>query len=877
MIWYLGSDPVQKNQECAVPLGIQGENESLVYTADVSDWLALWPSGVVALVLQAPDRSEPYMANTAIDRETGIVTWTITNFDTSIVGYGLGELRIVSNDVVKKSYRFATYIRPSVLSTAAEPPAPTPEWISDLLEVASDVQGVVDAAEAARDAAQAAQAAAELAQDKAETAQGKAEDAQTAAETAQGKAETAQTNAETAASNAQTYSQQASSFRGQAIIAKSEAVTAQGKAETAQGKAEAAQTAAETAQGKAETAQTAAETAQGKAEDAQEAAESALASTLSAKDDAISAITQQQVTSVAAVQAKGTEVIASIPADYSELSADVSDLKSAIGDITGPNKNFLYYYPWRVNGAKITFDGDNIIVEATSASTYRSGWCDIDVTGIDYVTLSYNSKSSDSSTATAASIRYGFVINGSNTWNSSSYVTSSPAVIKTMGQDTLRVALYVDQASVSVGTKSTYNKLQVEVGTEATAFSKTNYSAIDYYNRKELQEFESGIAEVVEDAITTVGLNKYNPDTKTTGFINANTGTINTNADYFTSDFIDVSDFQYGYAFTPKARKILFYDVNKEAIAASYYTNETAAGVIALNSSYKYIRLSWYKTSTNVMVCDAATLPPYEPYEIIAKDGINYLNAETKTKVEQIASGGILNGKKWAVCGDSFTAGADSGTLDSGKYAGQKIVYPYIIGNRTGINIYNFFQNGRTLAFPETPGDFVNSLTCPTAVYYYQNIPDDSDYITIYLGINDEHHASGDSGSDGEDTTGVIPIGTITDNTVNTYYGAWNVVLTWLITNRPFAHIGIIVTNAVSSPYREAQIAIAKKYGIPYIDMNGDKQTPCMIRSCNTEVDESIRAAIQSKQAVNYPSNTHPNNATHYFESTFIQAFLESL
>lgn len=72
------------------------------------------------------------------------------------------------------------------------------------------------------------------------------------------------------------------------IAAKTAAQVAQAAAEAAQGKAETAQTAAETAQGLAEAAQTAAETAQGAAED----------------------------------------VLESIPQDYSELSADVSNLKS---------------------------------------------------------------------------------------------------------------------------------------------------------------------------------------------------------------------------------------------------------------------------------------------------------------------------------------------------------------------------------------------------------------------------------------------------------------------------------------------------------------------------------------------------------------------
>lgn len=160
MIWYLGSDPVQKTQECAVPLGIQGESDVLTYTADVSDWLVLWPDGVVALVLQAPDRSEPYMANTAIDRENGIVTWTVTGYDTALAGYGAGELRLIEGDVIKKSYKFATYTKASVLACSADPPPPVPDWLSELMEIASDIQGVVDDAEAAAESASASALAA---------------------------------------------------------------------------------------------------------------------------------------------------------------------------------------------------------------------------------------------------------------------------------------------------------------------------------------------------------------------------------------------------------------------------------------------------------------------------------------------------------------------------------------------------------------------------------------------------------------------------------------------------------------------------------------------------------------------------------------------
>ena len=236
------------------------------------------------------------------------------------------------------------------------------------------------------------------------------------------------------------------------------------------------------------------------------------------------------------------------------------------------------------------------------------------------------------------------------------------------------------------------------------------------------------------------------------------------------------------------------------------------------------------------------------------------------------AKNDILFGKKWAVCGDSFTDGGGTGTtITGGKYNGQNYTYPWLIGNRTNIDVRQFFRGGQTLAWPASPGSFTNSLTNPTGTYYYQNIPADVDYITIYLGINDNHHSNivGDE---------YIPLGNITDNTTASYYGAWNTVLSWLITNRPNAHIGIIVTNGIASDdtWRQAQIAIAEKYGIPYIDLNGDARTPAMLRTSNPNIDASVKAALITKWRVSV-DNEHPNDAAQLFESTAIEAFLRTL
>ena len=215
--------------------------------------------------------------------------------------------------------------------------------------------------------------------------------------------------------------------------------------------------------------------------------------------------------------------------------------------------------------------------------------------------------------------------------------------------------------------------------------------------------------------------------------------------------------------------------------------------------------------------------------------------------------------------------------FDSGRYCGSRKTYPYFIGSRTHINVVDFTLGGRTLAYP-SDGSFNNSICCPTASCYYQNIPEDADYITIYLGINDSHHASGSSGTDGEDVRGIIPIGTVDDTTVNTFGGAWNVVLSWIMANRPNAHIGIIVSNGVDNvSYRELTIAIAKKYGIPYIDLNGDERTPAMIRTVNPDISSSVKNILIQKWAVEPNVNNHPNDDAHEFESFVIENFLRSI
>jgi hypothetical protein len=239
-----------------------------------------------------------------------------------------------------------------------------------------------------------------------------------------------------------------------------------------------------------------------------------------------------------------------------------------------------------------------------------------------------------------------------------------------------------------------------------------------------------------------------------------------------------------------------------------------------------------------------------------------------------------LFGKKWAVCGDSFTNGGWKASeitpsdyiSEEGLYKGYKKVYGYIIANRNDMQVQWLAKGGRTMAYP-SDGTFENAFVNGM----YTTIDSDVDYITLYFGINDSHHESGTSGTDDEDTTGTITLGTIDSTDISTFYGAYQTVLRYLLEYYPSAHIGIIVSNGCDrAAFPEATIEIAKKWGIPYIDLNGDSRTPFMNRSTNTSIASAARNARNNAFRVS-ATNTHPNAMAQEFEATFIENFLKSI
>lgn len=242
-------------------------------------------------------------------------------------------------------------------------------------------------------------------------------------------------------------------------------------------------------------------------------------------------------------------------------------------------------------------------------------------------------------------------------------------------------------------------------------------------------------------------------------------------------------------------------------------------------------------------------------------------------------TGNILYGKKWAVCGDSFTNGNFKGAPEGeplfaeGAFAGKRRTYANLIAERNGMTVQHLAVGGMTMATPKE-GGFVNCFS----LGLYREIDADADYITLCFGINDSHHRPKSTGDDGEVKAGIIPFGTLEDTDTSTFCGAWNAVLPYLIEHHPFAHIGILISNGCETDeYRKAEIALAQKWGLPWLDLNGDARCPVMGRSTNPDILQSVRDFRTRMFAVNPPQNTHPNAKAHEYESVFIEHWLRGL
>ena len=149
------------------------------------------------------------------------------------------------------------------------------------------------------------------------------------------------------------------------------------------------------------------------------------------------------------------------------------------------------------------------------------------------------------------------------------------------------------------------------------------------------------------------------------------------------------------------------------------------------------------------------------------------------------ASGNVLYGKKYVACGDSFTAGDATGYTDAAGNTGmnsdfydQKLkawkTYPWWIAKRNDMTLVNEAVSGSVFTN-------ITGRLSPFSVERYKAVPKDADYITLMFGLNECEPDT----AQGFDPTAIV--GTKTDTTNTTVWGAYNIVFEYLMKNIPYA------------------------------------------------------------------------------------------
>lgn len=236
----------------------------------------------------------------------------------------------------------------------------------------------------------------------------------------------------------------------------------------------------------------------------------------------------------------------------------------------------------------------------------------------------------------------------------------------------------------------------------------------------------------------------------------------------------------------------------------------------------------------------------------------------------------ILYGKKLVACGDSFTQGDFTGFIDADGLQGKDSpvifdqkrqmykTYPWWIAQRNDMVLINEALCGSTIALSKAyladPENVDISDRNPFALERFKKVPLDADYILIQFGLNDAHNTH---------------LGSIVDETNETFYGAFNVVLEYFLTNMPFAKIGTVISNSgLDQAYRQAIIDVSRKWGVPYLDLHADDSIQATLKKggmCEKAIELRNRAYHVTEK------NMHPNLKAHELISTAYEAFLRRI
>ena len=102
-------------------LGVKQENECRTIMIDMSAWASIYPNATPEILHKRQGDQTKELVSTDYDPDTCVLSWTPTEYDTFYEGFGVAEVRMVENSVVKKTKDLlVTAVSPSIIDGTGE-------------------------------------------------------------------------------------------------------------------------------------------------------------------------------------------------------------------------------------------------------------------------------------------------------------------------------------------------------------------------------------------------------------------------------------------------------------------------------------------------------------------------------------------------------------------------------------------------------------------------------------------------------------------------------------------------------------------------------------------------------------------------------------
>lgn len=528
------------------------------------------------------------------------------------------------------------------------------------------------------------------------------------------------------------------------------------------------------------------------------------------RDSALGQINTKLTEVLSAIDTKKQQTLADIPDDYTALSGDVSDLKSAIDELDVTTGTIEKAMP------SSFFENEDI----TDTITYTNQQCDYEGNISDsnvrllssYIPLGKNIAIHNSDASTETGIRYWIrVFNAEKEFIANARFTAENTC--GVGTGSVYGVTAIEDVNLDNIIPKNENAKYVRLVLRFMATTSTPISPSD-----STLTFDGDvlIGGSLEDVFLSNGVKPDNTSffDLSTNIFDGNlvtgrltsTGTLDdTQTTYKTTEYIDIHGNTEKYIMAESTSGSItfwgyaFYTKDKIFISGNDSSNSVARQIP--NGAY-YARLSIVagnNKSPFIGINDTSDAMPYEPYYQILK-GENLPSPDRNW----------YKGKKISALGDSITANGNDLGVESSHSAWRQFVYELLLLASPVVN------NG--IGGTRVSGNGENAMWQDSRV---NAIATDSDVVLFNGGMND--------------WGGNAPLGTEDSVDTDTFMGALNVLAVKLVTRFPDKRIFWMTTtygrnnnddtpdvntlNLTTWDYAEAIRTIAKKYGFPVIDL----------------------------------------------------------